>query len=88
MWVNYIIPVLVWLGDDRSGGDLYELNSDRRRDPSIEQPPLDASPPPIRNADVANLALALLGLPPVHGSPIDAAPHSEPAISGLPANDR
>jgi hypothetical protein len=72
MWVNYVIPFLVWAGD-RPPADLYALNPGVRRDPSLARPEAGASPPPVRNADAANLALDLLGLPPVPGSTVNAA---------------
>jgi len=68
MWINYIIPFFVWTGDDAPHADLYELNAATRRDPGLSRPDADADPPPIRNGDAANLALRLLGLPPVPGS--------------------
>lgn len=79
MWVNYIIPFLVWAGDGGESFDLYAINDDVRRDPSLTQPP-EPEPgheaarrmQPIRNGDAANLALRLLGLPPVPGSTINA----------------
>lgn len=79
MWVNYIIPFLVWTGDGGEAFDLYALNADVRRDPSLTQPPeaeegeeAARQAQPIRNGDAANLALQLLGLPPVPGSTINA----------------
>lgn len=71
---NYIIPFLVWLGDDLPPRDLYSINSASRTDPGVGRP-LDAPAPnqPIRNGDAANLALDLLGLPPVPGSVINAS---------------
>lgn len=68
MWINYIIPFFVWTGDDAPHADLYELNAATRRDPGLARPDPDADPHPIRNGDAANLALRLLGLPPVPGS--------------------
>ncbi|MBE7323746.1 alkaline phosphatase family protein [Nocardioides sp. Y6] len=55
------------------GADLYALNSDHRRAPGRSQPGYDAEVPPVRNAEVANLALDLLGLPAVADSEINAA---------------
>jgi predicted AlkP superfamily pyrophosphatase or phosphodiesterase len=70
LWVNYIIPFMAWRGGV-AGGDLYRLNPATRRDPGLWQPPAGADPPPIRNSDAANLALGLLGLPPVPGSTVN-----------------
>ena len=62
-WVNYVIPLLVWT-EDGGQRDLYQLNTDRRADPGLDNPPFDTPGlPPIRNADAANIALRLLGLP-------------------------
>ena len=74
MWVNYIIPFLVWTGDGGERRDLYALNPVTRKDPSLSQPREAPSlPPPIRNGDAGNLCLGLLGLPPIPGSTINAA---------------
>ena len=72
MWVNYIIPFMVWTGDDAETCDLYERNAITRKEPGVGRPGLEETPPPIRNADAANLALQLLGLPVVPGSTINA----------------
>lgn len=73
MWVDYIIPFLVWTGDAEPPRDLYALNAGTRRDPGLRQPPPPSTEePPIRNGDAGNLVLSLLGLPPVPGSTIDA----------------
>ncbi len=73
LWTNYVIPFAVWTGDARWEGRLYDLAGDARRDPGLWDPrPDEAAPPPIRNADAANLALALLGLPPIPGSTVGA----------------
>jgi len=77
MWVNYIIPFIVWTGTpgvSTGSRDLYTLNPATRRDPGLHQPPHDLTAdtlPPIRNSDAANLALDLLGLPPVAGSTVN-----------------
>jgi hypothetical protein len=84
MWVDYVIPFLVWTGDGGAPRDLYDLNATTRKDPGIGQPRIaqeetkngasSARPlPPIRNGDSGNLALSLLGLPPVPGSILNAA---------------
>jgi hypothetical protein len=57
------------------GWDLYKLNTKTRLDPGLAQPPHDLPDdrlPPIRNADAANLALHLLGLPAIAGSTVNA----------------
>jgi hypothetical protein len=78
--VNFTIPFIVWRGGDHAGfpggftGDLYRLNAATRGDPGTRHPHAELPGlPPIRNGDAANLALALLGLPPVPGSTINAA---------------
>jgi hypothetical protein len=75
MWVDYIIPFLVWTGDGASANaqhDLYALNAATRADPGITSPRLDAAGlPPIRNGDAGNLLLSLLGLPAVPDSTFD-----------------
>lgn len=73
MWVDYIIPFVVWTGAPASEHDLYALNAAVRRDPGLKQPARDAAGlPPIRNGDSGNLVLALLGLPAVPGSTLNA----------------
>jgi hypothetical protein len=74
MWVDYIIPFLVWLGADGVSHELYAVSAKTRADPGIGRPLRDGTGlPPIRNGDAANLVLDLLGLPPVQGSQINAA---------------
>ncbi|MBK7641945.1 MAG: alkaline phosphatase family protein [Planctomycetes bacterium] len=71
MWVDYIIPFLVWTGAGPRA-DLYELNTATRKDPSLANPPTDAAGlPPIRNGEGGNVALQLLGLPAIAGSTLD-----------------
>ena len=71
--VNFTIPFLVWTGDEASAADLYELNATTRKDPGARQP-MDRPDelPPIRSLDAGNLALALLGLPAIPGSTVNA----------------
>ena len=67
--VNYTVPLFVWFCDEQLPVDLYELNLLGRLDPGdaqIEEPP--TSPQPIRAGEVGNLALDLLGLPPIPDS--------------------
>ncbi|KRF36614.1 hypothetical protein ASG94_04065 [Nocardioides sp. Soil805] len=69
--VDYRVPFLVWgAGTDR-GSDLYDLNPDYA-DPGRVRSPYSGTQP-VRNGDVANLALDLLGLPAVPGSEHDVA---------------
>lgn len=68
---NYRIPFLVWGVGVARGTDLYQLNPDYRK-PGRHRTRYGAKRPPIRNADVANLALDLLGLPALRGSEFDA----------------
>ncbi len=70
--LDYTIPFYVWGPGVAAGKDLYALNRASRRDPGIERPSFAAPLQPIRNADGANLALMLLGLPRVPGSTINA----------------
>lgn len=70
--VNFTIPFLVWTGDGRARGDLYASSAAARAAPGAADPRPDAPGlPPIRNADSANLALGLLGLPPIPGSTVN-----------------
>jgi predicted AlkP superfamily pyrophosphatase or phosphodiesterase len=73
MWVDYVIPFVVWLGADGESRDLYALSEKTRKDPGLGRPMRDSPDlPPIRNGDAANVVLDLLGLPPVPGSRINA----------------
>jgi len=72
-WVNVIIPFLIWTGDGRAHGNLYRLNHEQRRNPGLGiHEAVSGSKAPIRNGEVANLSLSLLGLPPVPGSVFNA----------------
>jgi hypothetical protein len=66
------IPFFVWGPGVAAGADLYALNTLTRRDPGQLQPSYTDAWQPIRNGDGANLAMSLLGLPPVEGSSINA----------------
>jgi predicted AlkP superfamily pyrophosphatase or phosphodiesterase len=63
---NYQIPFMAWGRTVPRGVDLYALNP-QRRDPGDGRPEY-AGPQPIRNMDVANASLRLLGLPPIAGA--------------------
>lgn len=65
--VDYTIPFLAVGAGVRSGADLYVLNAGKRENPGTRRAH-DAAIQPIRNCEVGNLALGLLGLPPVPGS--------------------
>ncbi|MEY3012909.1 MAG: hypothetical protein RIT45_1644 [Pseudomonadota bacterium] len=63
----YRIPFAIFGPGVPAGADLYTLMP-KRASPGTTRPKYDAKNQPIRNGDAANLALELLGLPPVPGS--------------------
>lgn len=67
---DYTIPFYVRGPGVPAGSDLYDLNPERR-DPGDRRPGY-RGPQPVRNADVADLVTALLGLGPVPTSQIGA----------------
>ncbi len=69
--VNYTVPFVVWGAGVAAGGDLYDLNPDYRNPGSRRTG--YAQRQPVRNGDVANLALDLLALPAVRHSEMNAA---------------
>jgi hypothetical protein len=60
---NYTVPFYVWGAGVEEGADLYELNPERR-EPGTARVGY-RGPQPVRNMDVAALALTILGLPPL-----------------------
>ncbi|MGF9754200.1 alkaline phosphatase family protein [Microvirga sp. 0TCS3.31] len=65
---NYRVAFMVAGPGIPAGADLYELNADDYRDPGTRRTTYGQSPQPVRNGDLANLALDLLDLPAVPGS--------------------
>lgn len=63
----YTLPMLLWGPGVPAGADLYSLFANRA-DPGSGRPDYNAVPQPLWNGDSANIALALLGLPPIPGS--------------------
>jgi hypothetical protein len=63
---NYQIPFMAWGRGVPRGVDLYALNP-QRRDPGDGRPGYTGAQP-IRNMDIANTTLRLLGLPPITGA--------------------
>jgi hypothetical protein len=68
--VNYTIPFLVWdnMGISQPNSNFYTLNTNDYANPGTGRPHYNQAKQPIRNGDVANLALSLLCLPNVPGS--------------------
>ena len=66
-YANYRVPFLVWGAGVQPGAGLYRLNPSRVW-PGLKQPSYAASARPVRVLDVARLATALLGLPPLRGA--------------------
>ena len=67
---NYTVPFMVWGPGVAAGADLYAINADYTNPQRARTTYADA---PIRNGDVANLALDLLELPAVPDSEHNAA---------------
>ncbi len=84
--LNYRIPFYVWGPDTQAGADLYALNPTTRRNPGTTSPPYTDAVQPIRNSELANLALDILNLPPVPGSTLN--PMQDLSIAALRPNRR
>ncbi len=70
--LNYTIPFYVWGLDVPAGVDLYAINASTRLNPGTGRPNYAAAVQPIRNGELANLSLDLLGLEPVTGSTLNS----------------
>jgi len=64
---NYTVPFMVWGVGVAKGEGLYALNARDRRRPGVRRTTY-AGVQPVRNSELANLALYLLDLPAVPGS--------------------
>lgn len=64
---NYTIPLLLWGAGIPARRDAYSLFANRFN-PGEGRPPNDSATPPLRNGDTGNIAMALLGLPPITNS--------------------
>ena len=69
---NYQIPFMAWGRGVPRGADLYDLNP-QRSDPGPDRPEY-SGPQPIRNMDIANTSLRLLGLQPIAGAVVTSWP--------------
>ncbi|WP_215816386.1 alkaline phosphatase family protein [Pimelobacter sp. 30-1] len=69
---NYRVPFAVW-GAGITRADLYQLNRTTRANPGRTRPGFGAARQPIRNGELANVSLSILGLGPVPGSLWDRA---------------
>jgi len=65
--LNYTIPLFVWGPGWPAGANAYDLFANRF-DPGTNRVDYVAPRQPLRNGDGANLAMTLLGLPPIPGS--------------------
>ncbi len=65
---NYTIPLYVFGPGFPGGTDLYATFAGQRANPGSTRPDYSAANQPLRNGDVANIALSLLGLPQLEDS--------------------
>lgn len=68
---HYVIPFYTWGKGVTRGIDLYTSTAHSRLDPQFHRTTYTTAVQPIRNGDVADLALSLLGLGTVSGSTIN-----------------
>ncbi|MDP7560225.1 MAG: alkaline phosphatase [Planctomycetota bacterium] len=62
---NWTIPLLAWSGLGIFSGELYALNSQTRTNPNGAISAQPSQPLAITNSELGNLALQILGLPPI-----------------------
>lgn len=70
---DYRIPFFTWGQNAAPAAALYTLNTTNRLDPGESRPTYAAIPQPIRNGEVGNLGLYLLGLPAIPSSTLNAS---------------
>ena len=71
-FANFRVPFLVWGAGVAAGADLYAINP-TYADPGKARVGYAAALQPVRNGDVGNLVLDVLGLPPIPNSEHDYA---------------
>ena len=69
--LDYTIPFYVWGAGVTAGSDLYTLNLTSRTAPGVNVNPGYTGGQPVRDGDMGNLALDLLGLGPIPDSTIN-----------------
>jgi hypothetical protein len=72
VYADYRVPFFAWGPGVPAGADLYALNP-TYADPGTKRVGYGAAAQPVRNGDVGNLVLDVLGLPPIPKSGLDYA---------------